>query len=161
MTTGNTTCGWILALVLLATTSAAFADTRSEMEDLMARYAWLVDQREATALGRLFYDNGSLEIPAIESSFTGPVAIADFFTGTWKPLREAHEQRRHVITNLRILEEAGDRTSFTAYMSIFGSTPTTRPGLRMIGFYEVTALRRDDQWRFQKLRINIDNPVGG
>ena len=157
MKPGNIRSLWLMALLLMVA-GPALADTRGELQALMADYAWLADQRDAVAVGGLFDKEGRLEVPAIDGTFSGPDAVTDFFAATWKPLNEAREQRRHVITNLRVLQKDRDRASFTAYMTIFGSTPGTPPGLRMVGFYEALAIRSGGQWRFEVLRINIDNP---
>ena len=157
MQIGKLSSAWMMALLLLLP-GPALGDTRSELQDFMTNYGWLIDQRDAKAVGQLFEQGGRLEIPAVDGTFTGPEEIADFFTGVWKPLDDAKEQRRHVITNLRVLQEDRDRASLRTYVTIFGSTPGTPPGLRMVGFYEAMVVRSGGQWRFEALRINIDNP---
>lgn len=153
--TGNFMAVSMAGLCMLLT-SQVHAGPRDDAEALMAEYTWAVDRRELQELAGLFTDTGALELPVIAGVFLGREAITEFFAGAWEPIAAAEEQRRHVISNVRVLEDSPHRIEFTAYMTIFASRPSSPPVLRMLGFYEAAAVHVGGRWRLQLLRINVD-----
>src|ERR1700742_1315329 len=84
-------------------TSAGSAIDRILVGERIARYGWSYDERDRSALGECFTEDGVWEgsIMGIESvgPFEGRAAIVDFLTGFWD---EQTDQRRHAFTNVVI-----------------------------------------------------------
>jgi len=67
------------------------------------------------------------------------------------------DQRRHVITNFRFLEQADERVEVRAYLSLH----VTDGGVLAVtsaGVYRTTVVRVGDGWRFAKLDLALDAP---
>jgi len=88
-------------------TNAAAIAAKSEIADLFADYGFAADQRDPDAVTALFTEDGALAIPAVGIEAQGPEAIAASFRKTWEPVAKAGQQRRHVITGLRITSMYG------------------------------------------------------
>jgi uncharacterized protein (TIGR02246 family) len=126
---------------------------RSEIENLLARYAWAFDQDEMGVFGACF-------APDAEFAFAGE---------TWKGRDEIRErcaenrtrwrvrgqQPRHLVTNVEIEEATDDRATVRSYimvMAVDGEGATTSS----IGRYHDVLTRADGEWRIQHREAYAD-----
>lgn len=160
--------GTALAAALLPQTAAAHdatgmevnvAAVKSQVADLIADYGFAADRRDTAATSALFLDNGVLAIPAAGTEVQGQAAIAAAFGQVWQAVAKSGQQRRHIITGLRILETAPGKVRFRAIMNVAGTGPDGAAQLYMTGFYMGEAVPTPDGWRLQRLEINVDRPL--
>jgi SnoaL-like domain len=123
------------------------APSARAIENLIAAYAWLVDDGEFAKLGDLLADadfslNGG---PVIK----GRDAIERFAHGTLRTYGDGTPRTRHVTTNIIIEtdEEAGTAVS-RSYYTVFQSLPDFPLQAIASGRYQDRFQRRDGQWRF-------------
>lgn len=157
---------WIAALAVLAATLAlgtgparaepVAAEVHQAAENLLADYGFIADQRDADAIKALFVTEGSLAIPAARVRVSGQQAIADTFTQIWKPVAAAGQQRRHIISGIRITEITGDAARFRAIMNVTGTSPAGGVQIFMTGYYQGEIARTAQGWRFTALEIHAD-----
>jgi hypothetical protein len=132
------------------------AEVHQGAENLFADYGFIADQRDAEAIKTLFVTEGSLAIPAAGVRVSGQQAIADTFTQVWKPVAAAGQQRRHIITGIRITEIAGETARFRAIMNVTGTSPTGGVQIFLTGYYQGEIMRTEAGWRFKALEIHAD-----
>jgi uncharacterized protein (TIGR02246 family) len=137
-------------------TSAKAIPAKSEIADLFADYGFAADQRDAEAVAALFTEAGVLAIPVVGIQVQGREAIAASFRKTWEPVAKAGQQRRHVITGLRITGMKGKEHSFRAIMTVAGTARDGGPQVYLNGYYTGTAVRSNQGWRFKQLEIQVD-----
>jgi uncharacterized protein (TIGR02246 family) len=137
-------------------TNAAAIAAKSEIADLFADYGFAADQRDPDAVTALFTEDGALAIPAVGIEAQGREAIAASFRKTWEPVAKAGQQRRHVITGLRITSMKGKDHSFRAIMTVAGKARDGAPQVYLNGYYTGTAVRSNQGWRFKRLEIHVD-----
>jgi uncharacterized protein (TIGR02246 family) len=137
-------------------TSAAAISVKSEIADLFADYGFAADQRDPAAVAALFTEDGVLAIPVAGIEAQGREAIAASFRKTWEPVARVGQQRRHVITGLRITGMKGRDHDFRAIMTVAGTAPDRTPQVYLTGYYAGTAIHRNQGWRFKRLEIHVD-----
>ncbi|MER7930288.1 nuclear transport factor 2 family protein [Streptomyces sp. NPDC096057] len=127
------------------------------VENLIARYAELVDDGDFAGLGALLADatfTGSGE------PVSGREAIEKMFRDTLIVYDDGTPRTQHVTTNIAVDvdEEAGTAVS-RAYVTVFQALPDLPLGPIAGGRYHDRFERRDGQWRFVERRVRI-NLVG-
>ena len=136
--------------------SAATMAAKSEIGDLFADYGFVADQRDPEAVSALFAEDGVLAIPVVKIEAQGRDAIAASFRKTWEPVAAAGQQRRHVITGLRLTSGEGGERGFRAIMTVVGTARDGTPQLYVNGYYTGIAVRTAQGWRFKRLEIRVD-----
>jgi ketosteroid isomerase-like protein len=138
--------------------SAAAMAAKSEIADLFADYGFAADQRDPEAVSALFVEDGVLAIPVVKIEAKGRAAIAASFSKTWEPVAAAGQQRRHVITGLRLTSGEDKERGFRAIMTVVGTARDGTPQLYVNGYYTGVAVRTAQGWRFKRLEIRVDTP---
>lgn len=142
----------------LAADAAPTAPDRDLVAERIARYGWSYDERDATALGECFTDDGVWQGNLMGTQeigpFTGRQAIVEFLTGFWG---EQADQRRHVFTNVVVDSLVGDRATAHAYLILLASS-TERTSVETAGPYRLEAARDGGIWRLTLLSAGFDVP---
>ena len=129
---------------------------RDAIEQLFADYGWPMDTREWPVLATVFTDDASFVITiqgAEAVSITGRDAIVEFCSST---VDAQTDQRRHVITNLRIVD--GTETTADAF-AILTLVVVTDGELEVksSGLYKTKVVRgADGRWRFAHMLLELD-----
>src|SRR5581483_6685484 len=100
---------------------------------LYAKFAWALDTHDDALLASLFTNDAHLswrDSGGAGASADGRDAIVSVFQDA---RATQTEERRHVITNMRLVEQAG-RASVYAYLTILG-LPAAGPVIRASGLY--------------------------
>jgi hypothetical protein len=147
-----------LAPARAAGDAGSAVDSRLVAERI-ARYGWSYDERDATALGECFTDDGVWLGRIMGTQEVGPfegrAAIIDFLTGFWD---EQDDQRRHVFTNVVVDSLADGRATAHAYLLLLSSRDE-RTAIETAGPYRFEAARdADDIWRLTVLAAGFDAP---
>ncbi|MFF0295083.1 nuclear transport factor 2 family protein [Kitasatospora sp. NPDC004614] len=127
------------------------ASGRHAVENLIARYAELVDDGDFAGLGALLAD----------AAFTGsgdPVrgrdAIERMFRGMLIVYADGTPRTQHVTTNLAVeVDEEAGTASARSYVTVFQSLPELPLQAIVCGRYHDRFERRDGQWRFVERRF--------
>jgi 3-phenylpropionate/cinnamic acid dioxygenase small subunit len=134
------------------TTSAA-AEPSRRIENLIASYAFLVDDGEFAALGELLAEadfslNGG---PAVH----GRDAIERLAHDTLQTYDDGTPRTRHVTTNLiiEVDRQAGTATS-RSYFTVFQSLPGFPLQAIASGRYQDRFQRQDGRWHFTERRVS-------
>ena len=125
-------------------------DPRDELaiQRLVFDYAAGNDDRDIDAIMACFTPEGSFGLQVAGQDPVGPIegaeAVAAFYGET---LGAQDDQRRHVITNVRLLECDGRTARATSYFSLM-VTDDSGTRVATTGVYADTLVRGEDGWRF-------------
>jgi len=122
-----------------------------EIENLIARYAELVDDGDFAGVGELLSEatyRGSGE------PLVGGVAIEEWFRNTVIVYEDGTPRTHHVTTNVAI---EGDDENATArsYVTVLQGLPGEPPQVIATGRYHDRFVRRDGAWRFAERVVRI------
>lgn len=132
------------------------AADRVAIQEVLARSAYALDERQLEMLEDTFSSNATLVIDIAgadaEMSFAGREAIMGLMTTS---MAEQSDQRRHVVTNVFIENEQGDRAVVVSNVTI---TSVENGAIRLVtsGLYRDEVLREDGVWRIAHRRIELD-----
>ncbi|MGX1811146.1 nuclear transport factor 2 family protein [Nocardia sp. NPDC055321] len=124
------------------------------LENLIYRYADLVDRGDFTGLGELLADasffGGGGELK-------GRKAIEDMFRASVIVYDDGTPKTKHLTTNviLEVDEEAGTASS-QSYVTVLQAAEEVSLQPIVAGRYEDRFERRDSQWRFTERRFTFD-----
>ncbi|MGI5135314.1 nuclear transport factor 2 family protein [Streptomyces sp. CA-106110] len=137
------------------------ASSYRAVENLIARYAELVDGGDFAGLGILLAD-------ATFTGSGGPVsgrdAIEKMFQDTLIVYADGTPRTQHVTTNVAIeVDEQASTAVSRAYVTVFQALPDLPLQPIAGGRYHDRFERRDGQWRFveRRVRINLVGDVSG
>jgi hypothetical protein len=125
------------------------ATSSRDIENLIASYAFLVDDGEFALLGDLLGDaefslNGG---PVIK----GRDAIEQFARDTLQTYDDGTPRTRHVTTNIIIEAGEDEETAVSrSYYTVFQSLPSFPLQAIASGRYQDRFQRKDGQWRFTR-----------
>jgi len=126
------------------------------IQELLARSAYALDERQLEMLADTFSADASLAIDiagtAGEVLFQGRDAIM----GLMRDSMEAQtDQRRHVVTNLFFEALTEDRAAVISNITI---TSVEHGAIRLVtsGLYRDAVFREGDRWRIERRRIELD-----
>lgn len=128
-------------------------------ERLVYEYAWLVDSGAAGQVADLFTENGEW-LGADGRGMRGNDEIRQAFTGRQGITRR---QSRHVMTNVRIDHDGGDRAVGTAYLVNYrhdasgdvAARPAPADHPKFVGDYHLAFRRTPTGWRIETLRFDL------
>ena len=132
------------------------ASTYQAVSELIADYGFAADQRDTAAVSALFTEDGKLAVPSAKAEVQGRDGITALFGQAWKPVAASGQQRRHIITGLRLFDETADSARFRAIMNVAGKPSDGSPQIYLTGYYLGEAVKTDDGWRLKQLTINVD-----
>ena len=132
------------------------SDAATRIQNLVHRYAELIDLGDFAALGELLgrAEVGSGDHPG---SLTGPDAVTAMFTSTTRRYEDGTPRTKHVTTNciVEVDEDAGTGTC-RSYFTVFQAVPALPLQAIVAGRYHDRFVREDGSWRFAERRFFID-----
>ena len=131
---------------------------RAKIADLWADYGAGNDKRDFGLLEACFTEDISFTVHIAGGDTVGPLQprkdVLEFFRAA---LGAQTDVRRHVLTNFRYTEDAGDHASVTAYLSLIvtddGQTVT-----KSAGGYQTEIVLDGGEWRFRSMILDLDAP---
>jgi hypothetical protein len=131
---------------------------RAQIVDLWGGYGAGNDLRDFDLLESCFTEDVSFTVHIAGGDTVGPFQprkdVMEFFRAA---LGTQADQRRHVLTNFRYLEESADRARVAAYLSLIvtdqGQTMT-----KSAGVYDTEVVLDGGQWRFRSIVLDLDSP---
>jgi hypothetical protein len=131
---------------------------RQAINDLFANYAWAMDARDFDLLAQVFHEDASFNIDIAGADPVGPFspgpAVVEFISETTKGQTD---QRRHVITNIRVAEESGSDATVTATLTLIvidGGKLT----VQSTGVYTAECIAGPNGMQFRKFDLALDLP---
>ena len=131
---------------------------REALADLFAAYGAANDLRDVGLIGECFTADGAFTLHIADADTIGPLeprdALLDFFG---QAFAAQDDRRRHVVTNLRLLEDGPDAARAQAYLTLI-VTDAGATQLKSAGRYDAEVVREGEGWRFRSLTLVLDSP---
>jgi hypothetical protein len=131
---------------------------RDSLEQLFAQYGWPMDSKEFPTLNQVFTQDAKFTVQIAGGDTYGPIegreAIYDFVSQT---VGAQTDQRRHVITNMRVESSGGDTTTATAILTLL-VIDNGQIEVKSSGLYRGVIAQEDGEWRFSDLHLYLDLP---
>lgn len=131
---------------------------RDALAELFGAYAAANDLRDVGLVGDCFTADGAFTLHIAGADTIGPLeprdALLEFFG---QAFGAQDDQRRHVITNLRLVEDGEDAARAEAYLSLI-VTDAGVTALKSAGRYRADLVRDGGAWRFRSLTLDLDSP---
>jgi len=132
------------------------SDAHLQIQNLVHRYAELIDLGDFDALGHLLgrAEVGSGDHPG---SLSGADAVTAMFTSTTRRYPDGTPRTKHVTTNLilEIDDEAGTAAA-RSYFTVFQAVPALVLQPVVAGRYHDRFVREGSTWRFAERRFFLD-----
>ena len=129
---------------------------RNAIDQLFADYGWPMDTREWPVLATVFTKDASFVITLQGEeavSITGCAAIVEFCSST---VNEQKDQRRHVITNVRLANATDSNADAFAILTLVVVTDGELE-VKSSGLYRTKVVKEaDGQWRFAHMLLELD-----
>ncbi len=125
------------------------------IENLIARYAELIDAGDFTGLGELFSD--AVFGGEGDAVVRGREAVEKVFRGMVRVYEDGTPRTKHVTTNIRIDVDDGSGTAVAhSYVTVFQALPDLPLQPIVAGRYRDVFEYRDGGWRFAERRFTTD-----
>lgn len=130
---------------------------RDAIEQLFADYGWPMDSREWPVLESVFTEDAEFTITIAGGDTIGPIAgrdaIVEFCSST---VNAQTDQRRHVISNLRLGPETDVDATVTAILTLV-VVENGQLEVKSSGLYRTKVVREaDGKWRFSSMLLELD-----
>jgi ketosteroid isomerase-like protein len=128
---------------------------RGKIQDTLADYALGYDENDFDLLASCFAPDAVIFFPAPGLVVRGLPAVRAQLEKQHAARGETDEQSRHLITNVRILEESSDEVLAVSFWIV---TATSSAGVRVSsGWYRDRFVPRDGRWVFRERTIHGDS----
>ena len=131
---------------------------RQAIQDLFADYAWAMDARDFDLLADVFHEDASFTIDITGADSFGPFepgsGVVEFISSTTK---EQTDQRRHVVTNIRVEEETASDATVTATLTL-NVVDDGKLTVQSVGVYRAECVDAGDRWKFRQFNLALDLP---
>jgi uncharacterized protein (TIGR02246 family) len=125
------------------------------VENLIARYAELVDTGDFAGLGEMFTD--ALFGGEGDAVVRGREAVEKIFRASVQVYDDGTPRTKHVTTNVRVEVDEGSGTAVShSYVTVFQALPELPLQPIVAGRYRDVFERRDGTWRFVERRFTTD-----
>ena len=125
------------------------------IENLVARYAELVDAGDFAGLGEMFAD--ATFGGEGDNAVHGRQAVADVFRAMVRVYDDGTPRTKHVTTNLQLeVDEASGTAEARSYVVVFQALPELPLQPIVAGRYRDRFVRRDAVWCFAERRFTTD-----
>jgi len=132
------------------------SDAATTIQNLVHRYAELIDLGDFDALGRLLgrAEVGSGDHPG---TLTGPDALTAMFTSTTRRYEDGTPRTKHVTTNCIVeIDERAATATCRSYFTVLQAVPALPLQPIVAGRYHDRFVCDDGTWRFAERRFFID-----
>lgn len=119
-----------------------------EIQQLLARYCHAHDERDLDLLASCFASDISL------MGLSGRDNVVAAYGAGYQQLTA---KRRHVISNLYIVEDGDERAVVKSYITLY-LVHDEELSLHLTGVYTDTAVREDGAWKIQGREVVLDVP---
>ncbi|MBB3047490.1 3-phenylpropionate/cinnamic acid dioxygenase small subunit [Litorivivens lipolytica] len=129
-------------------------DDYRAIENLMYRYAFLLDDGDLNGVAELFR-HGEIVAPAADSVVQGYDAVLQMYQQSTRLFDCSTPRTKHLITNTHI--EVSDATAKArAYFTVVQQTPELPLQVIISGYYRDQFARIDGEWCFKRREMHPD-----
>ena len=121
------------------------------VSQLFSTYAWSMDAKEFELFDEVFSEDATFVVSiagTVAASFEGRTALVDFIRST---TLDQKDQRRHVITNVRLA--GGDKATATLTLLVVDNGELI---VKSCGVYRVDLVQEGGAWRFGAMDLALD-----
>ncbi len=131
---------------------------RHAIAELFAGYAAANDLRDVSLIGECFTADGAFLLHIAGADTIGPLQPRDELLAFFGAAFAAQsDQRRHLVTNIRVLEPGEAAARVEAYLTLI-VTGGGVTALKSAGRYEAEVVADGADWRFRSLTLFLDSP---
>jgi 3-phenylpropionate/cinnamic acid dioxygenase small subunit len=136
-------------------------EDKVEIENLIFRYARLVDTADYDALGAMFAQgeitsNKGAERRDGADALAGAAAVERFYATTNKTYPDGSAKTHHVVTNLEFEDmDGGDEVRVRSCFTVFQATPALALQPIVCGRYGDVFTRTEHGWRYRSKHIEV------
>jgi hypothetical protein len=128
-------------------------DARGDIENLLYRYAELIDAGDYDGIGELFA-HGSISAEDGTPMATGAEAVAGLYTATTRKYPDGTPKSQHVLTNPIIeFSDDGQRATCRARFTVLQQTDELALQPIIAGGYVDSFEKVDGRWRYVEKRM--------
>lgn len=127
------------------------ADSR-ELENLILRYAELVDDGDFAGVAELLADT---TYQGSGSPLQGRAEIEQWFRDTLIVYPDGTPRTQHVTTNIAIEADGNDAAEARSYVTVLQALPGDAPQIIAAGRYRDRFERREGDWRWTERTVKI------
>ncbi len=132
---------------------------RGEIEELFHRYEWGLDAPDVAYVRDSFTDDSVFSMDVVGEQAIEPIhggqTIAELIGSVLA--EQTTEQRRHLVTNLRLEDRQESSATAIAYLTLI-ITEGGELRVQCTGLYTTNVVREGDTWRFAKMHLSLDRP---
>jgi uncharacterized protein (TIGR02246 family) len=122
-------------------------EDRLDIMDLLVRYAWAMDARDADGFAAVFAPQGVWS-PSTGTGGTGPEAIREAFRSRIQA-QSPNRLLRH-LAGPPIIQGDAQRCSVRSLCQVVEQTPDGSCAIRQVAEYHDTCVNLDGRWRFEQ-----------
>lgn len=141
----------LLLAVSFSQSAISEHDDRQRIHELIADYGWYADSRDVQSYLGLFTPDAAFVAPKLGLSLNGQQEISAFIGPRWKKIAELGEQRRHIITGIRLTNVSEKSASYRAILNLAAKKSEGETKIVMTGFYVGTLTKTAAGWRIARL----------
>ena len=132
------------------------SDAATQIQNLVHRYAELIDLGDFDALGRLL-DRAEVGSGDHPGTLTGAGALTAMFTSTTRRYGDGTPRTKHVTTNCIVeVDEGAAAATCRSYFTVLQAVPALPLQPIVAGRYHDRFVCDDGTWRFAERRFFID-----
>ena len=143
----------------MSTKLAVMTDSAREIENLVYRYAELIDAGDLDGVAALF-TNGRIcgvEDGPPETVFAGAERVRQMYGMATRLYDDGTPKTKHLTTNVQIyVDEAAGTARASAYYCVTQTTPELPLQIIVTGHYRDTFHRVDGEWWFDSRTMYVD-----
>ena len=146
----------LLIAVSFSQLAISQGNDKQRIYDLIADYGWYADSRDVQGYLGLFINDAVFASPKMGLSLSGRKEISDFIVPRWKKIGESGEQRRHIITGIRLTNLTERSGTYRAILNLSANPSEGETKIMMTGYYVGTVTKIEAEWRIARLEFYPD-----
>jgi len=128
-------------------------DSYRAIENLLSRYAELIDAGDFAAVGQLFA-RATILAPAGDTGFQGAAQVQGMYDAATKVYEDGTPRTQHIMSNIRIeVDEAAGTARAWLRFTVLQALPDFPLQVIIAGRYEDRLARDDNGWYFTERRM--------
>ncbi|MBF6170680.1 nuclear transport factor 2 family protein [Nocardia blacklockiae] len=131
--------------------------TIAEVHQLYGWQSRYIDGGRAADWAATFTADGEFHSPSYPEPVAGTAALTEFAAAFREGARAANEVRRHVVTNIAVLQEDSETLTVGAYLQIVATAPGEASRLVRMTTLEDRLERTGGRWLVAHRRVSRDD----
>jgi hypothetical protein len=125
--------------------------------NLFGAYAQTYDADRLDEWRALFADSADVRFMNRDRTVTNTLSeTVPALQARQESFKAQKDQRRHALNSLCFTSQQSNEASGRCYFQVFSTRDGGTPAVQLTGYYEFTAIKRDDAWKFSRWIAHID-----